>query len=468
MHISVANLSTLEQIRKFLTDSGLSWLATADGNPRVGVALSGGADSVALLLVGRGLGWQPVALHCNFQLRGEESTRDEKFVIDLCGSLGVDLKIVRFDVKSRIEQTGESVEMACRSLRYNWFAEMANQLRLKAVAVGHHRDDNIETLLLNALRGCGLAGVKGIPIMRDIYVRPLLAISRAEILRFLQNEGVSYVTDSTNYESLFSRNKIRNEILPLIERLFPGAESRLADTVGMLNADYQLFRDLVNSKRREYVSESGVVNLAAILQNESQALTLLYHLLDGEIDIERLRLMVDQSGSSGKIYQARSGRRYLLNRGRLIPLAAESEQEAPIGYNLRLDRSQLGPEPVSIVPGNDAVGITARLIGRAQFRPLRNPAYAWFDADALLADDLVVRHPRRGDYIHPFGMQGRQLLSDLFSDNKLSAIEKAQQWVLANNDEIVWVAGLRNSRLYPVTSQTANILELHAVDFAKK
>jgi tRNA(Ile)-lysidine synthase len=442
--MSVANVSTFEQIQKFLIDNQLEWLLHDLRGRSVGVALSGGADSVALLLVAIRMGWQPVALHCNFQLRGTESSRDEQFVRSLCNRLGVELLVTKFDVVARMAETGESTEMACRSLRYDWFARMAAERNLAAVALGHHRDDNVETFMMNAMRGCGLAGVKGIPVSRDIYVRPLLALTRQQILQFLEQEGKGFVTDSTNNETVYQRNKLRNVLLPEMEQLFPGALGRLADTVGMLNADYQLFRSLIAEKAALYVADDGTVDLAALLRDEPQPLTLLFHLLDGQIDMERLRVMVAQADSSGKRYQTASGREYLLDRGRLIPVA---------------DAPAASPKP----------SITQRLIPREEFRPMRNPEFAWFDADLLPPmSELTLRHPQVGDAILPFGMTGRQLLSDLFRDNKLSAIDKQHCWVLAHGDEILWVPGLRNSRLYSVTGSTTNIMELHVAGFAKK
>ncbi|MDE6498076.1 MAG: tRNA lysidine(34) synthetase TilS, partial [Muribaculaceae bacterium] len=174
------------------------------------VAVSGGADSVALLSIMCEEGYQCVAAHCNFHLRGEESTRDMRFVEQLTEKLGVDLYIKDFNVQAAMAVTGESVEMACRRLRYEWFEELLTLLRADDVAVGHHREDNVETFFLNLARGTGIAGLTGMSYRRDYVVRPLLDCSRMEIEEYLRERGLGYVNGSANAEDHYRRNKISN------------------------------------------------------------------------------------------------------------------------------------------------------------------------------------------------------------------------------------------------------------------
>ena len=192
---------------------------------RVLVALSGGADSVALLLVLRSLGYDCVAVHCNFHLRGEESMRDEKFVRGLCADLGLQLKVKDFNVKERMKADGVSVEMACRDLRYEWFEHERQSEQCCNIAVAHHSDDNVETLLLNMLRGTGIAGMAGIKPMNGYIIRPLLCVSRQEIEEFLKEVGQDYVIDSTNAVADVKRNRLRNIVLPVIMGQFPSAKT---------------------------------------------------------------------------------------------------------------------------------------------------------------------------------------------------------------------------------------------------
>ena len=189
---------------------------------RVVVAVSGGADSVALLSVLLELGYDCLAAHCNFGLRGAESVRDMRHVESLADRLGVDLCVRDFDVAARRADTGESVEMACRELRYEWFYELVDRERAQAIAVGHHAEDQLETLFLNLLRGTGITGLRGMRPRNGHVVRPMLECTRAEIEDYLHTRGLDWVTDSTNASDDFTRNRLRNRLLPLVDELFDG------------------------------------------------------------------------------------------------------------------------------------------------------------------------------------------------------------------------------------------------------
>jgi tRNA(Ile)-lysidine synthase len=185
------------------------------------VALSGGADSVALLLLLKEAGYQVHAAHCNFHLRGEESDRDEAFCVELCQGLGVALHRVHFDTREYAEVHQVSIEMAARELRYRWFEQLREDIGAAGICVAHHRDDSVETVILNLVRGTGLRGLTGIQPRNGSILRPLLCVSRAEIEDFLAKRGQKYVTDSTNLETDVLRNKVRLQVLPLLCELNP-------------------------------------------------------------------------------------------------------------------------------------------------------------------------------------------------------------------------------------------------------
>ena len=200
------------------------------------IALSGGADSTALLLIMKELGYNLRALHCNFHLRGEESDRDEAFVEELCKKQQVPLAVRHFKTVEEAKRRGISIEMAARDLRYEWFRTLSNSplkgenidsLPLREgwggsfVAVAHHREDQAETLLLNLLRGTGLLGLAGMQPKNGCIIRPLLCLSREEILEYLKSRGQSYVTDSTNSERIAQRNKVRLDVIPVLRNINP-------------------------------------------------------------------------------------------------------------------------------------------------------------------------------------------------------------------------------------------------------
>lgn len=193
---------------------------------KVIIALSGGADSVALLCLLQTLGYNCEAAHCNFHLRGKESDRDEAFVCQLCAKRQVPLHIVHFNTVRTAEERHISIEMAARELRYEWFEEIRRKSGANVIAVAHHRDDSVETLLLNLIRGTGINGLRGIRPKNEHIVRPLLCLDRKEIINYLNRTGQDYVTDSTNLQDEYTRNKIRLNLLPMMQEINPSCQRK--------------------------------------------------------------------------------------------------------------------------------------------------------------------------------------------------------------------------------------------------
>ena len=229
----------------------------AVANGKILTAVSGGADSVALLRVLAALGCNCIAAHCNFHLRGDEADRDEAFVRKLCHDIDIELRCTDFDVETYKKSHGVSTEMACRELRYEWFERQRAALGCSVIAVAHHRDDNIETFFLNLVRGSGITGLAGIKPCNGKIVRPLLGSSRDEIINYLKTLGQDYVTDSTNLENDYARNKIRNVMLPEISRLFPSAMAGIELTLDNLQGDYAVWSGAVEAFKRDAVEACG-------------------------------------------------------------------------------------------------------------------------------------------------------------------------------------------------------------------
>lgn len=423
----------------------------------VGVALSGGADSVALLLALREAGMLCTALHCNFGLRGHESDDDEMFVRGLCDSAGVPLELVRFDVPARRAATGESVEMSCRELRYNWFAEKAGELGLRHIAVGHHLEDDVETFFLNLLRGSGLPGLAGMAARRGIYIRPLLRCTRPEIEAYLHDKGAEFVTDSTNLSDCYGRNNLRLNVIPAFEKAVPGAVERIGRSIGYMHDDLALLDGLLAQKRSEYTGPDGSVDISSILNGPSPEhllFRMLLPLYPGFVAGQAAAIVeAARRGESGRIFDV-GAVRMLLDRGKL----SVYEEVAPVEPRVVDFRN----------PSTLPEWLSAVILPRSAFHPGRDATRMWIDAGALSAGyRFMLRSPRTGDRIAPFGMKGTRLLSDIFSDAKLSETAKHRIVVLvavdsATGDEkILWLPGLRASRHFPVTAATAEVLELH-------
>ena len=219
------------------------------------VALSGGADSVALLLLLKEHGFNVHAAHCNFHLRGVESDRDEAFCMELCQELGVELHRAHFDTHEYAELHKVSIEMAARELRYRWFEQLRQDVGAAGVCVAHHRDDSVETVLLNLVRGTGLRGLTGIQPRNGCILRPLLCVSRAEIEAFLSERRQKYVTDSTNLETDVLRNKVRLQVLPLLCELNPAVSENIQRTAENLGEAQEVLDAILTNYNSSNVLE---------------------------------------------------------------------------------------------------------------------------------------------------------------------------------------------------------------------
>lgn len=408
---------------------------------RVLVALSGGADSVGLLLVSRELGYTVESAHCNFHLRGTESQSDEEFVRRLCQRLDIPLHVCEFDTTAYAHSQGMSIEMAARELRYGWFDQLCQERGISNVATAHHADDNVETLLLNLVRGTGLQGLCGIPPRNGRVVRPLLCVGRNDIVRYLEQKGQDYVTDSTNLQTDFTRNKIRLEVLPLLRQLNPAADANLQRCIENLAEVQKVYRASVDALTAAALDGPSELDIATIMRAPSP-LCVLHELLAplgfGRAQVVDILRSIHHTGCCFHS----STHRIVVDRQQLL-IDTKDEVAASADDDMPSVDALLHSEIVPYVP---------------EFRFEHTAEKAYFDADLLAGRLLSLRHPRRGDRLRPFGMKGSRLVSDLLTDLKLSRLEKERQWLLCAGDDIVWVVGRRASDLYRVTSSTRRVI----------
>jgi tRNA(Ile)-lysidine synthase len=248
---------------------------------KVIVACSGGADSIFLLHILNELGFECIVAHCNFHLRGEESNRDENFVREYCKNKNLILTIKSFDTMSYATENKLSIEMAARELRYKWFEQVRQEYNAGAIAVAHHSDDSIETILLNLLRGTGLKGICGIRPKNGYIVRPLLCINRSEIEKYLETNHIEYITDSTNLENEYTRNKIRNIVLPILKEINPHLDAVMLSNAENFSSAEHIYRYYIEKEKSSAVSvtdDSYIVNLD-VVNNFVEPFSLLYECL---------------------------------------------------------------------------------------------------------------------------------------------------------------------------------------------
>ena len=435
------------KVERFIQRHGL-----LTGKRLVLVGLSGGADSVALLGVLVRLGYPCRALHCNFHLRGDESDRDEVFARQFADSLGVPFLKVDFDTRGYAAIHQESIEMAARSLRYRWFEEQRQAFDAEAIAVAHHRDDSVETLLMNLLRGSGIRGLGGIRPRNGQVVRPLLAVSRAEIEEWLQTQGWDYVTDSSNLSDAYTRNFIRLRVLPLLEQLNPAARETIARSAAHLSAAEQLYAYTVEEARKAVFITADSLSIEALMRYPSPE-TLLYEWLR-PLGFSRIvvgELFESLTGLSGKQFYSAT-HQVLKDRDRLYiaPLQEPSAWQ-PIEI------------PVATGELTQPLRLSFQLMERtSDFQLERASDTAYFDAEKL-PGRLTLRLPQTGDWFVPFGMRGRKKLSDFFADQKMNRWEKLRQPLLCAGESIVWVVGRRTDDRFRVGEETKMIFSVKKI-----
>ena len=411
------------------------------------VALSGGADSVALLRVLLEAGFGCYAAHCNFHLRGEESMRDERFVRELCKRFDVPLAVKDFDVTAYQQSNGGSVEMACRKLRYDWFEQERQRLECDVIAVAHHADDQVETFFLNLLRGTGLRGLSGMRRLNGHIWRPLLEISRKDILGYLSEIGQDYVTDSTNAENDYRRNRLRNLVLPVIEQQFPRSRERILNTMANLAND----RDLISDLAIQAIPDERHIQLSTLC-NHPDAPTLLYHRLRHlGFNREQCQQAITAAllGNSGRQF---TGAGYTLYVNRKTIDIENSKEDYNTFVEIPIDLSADVFNPIKITVSHNNAPFSALMCdGKNKVA---------FDTTLMACDRIVLRHWREGDRIRPYGMHGSKLVSDLFNDLKLDHNAKTSTWLLEADGDILWVLGHRASALYPVKPGSQDYLML--------
>jgi len=409
-------------------------------NDKILIALSGGADSVALLRVLVYLGYSCEAAHCNFHLRGEESDRDELFVCKLCKEQNIPLHVIDFDTNAYVAEHQVSIEMAARELRYNWFEELRKEVNADVVAVAHHRDDSVETLLLNLIRGTGINGLTGIRPKNNHVVRPMLSVSREDILVYLQDMKQDYVTDSTNLQDEYTRNKIRLNILPMMETINPSIKASLFTTASHLSDASLIYNRVIEDGKSRVLSQEGISieKLLAEPSPRSLLFEILFPLGFNPAQIDDIFLSLDRQ--SGRKFLSDS---WIIVRDRTHLLMKKLDSLSKIEQ----------PEEDKPVIKEERIPYTC------DFVIPRDKRIACFDADKISAP-LTLRKWQAGDRFVPFGMKGKKNVSDYLTDAKFSILQKENVYVLCSGEAILWLIGERTDNRFRIDENTKNLLIL--------
>ena len=434
------------------------------------VALSGGADSVALLLCLKELGYRVEAVHCNFQLRGEESMRDERFCEELCQRENIPLHKVHFDTESYADLHKVSIEMAARELRYHYFFQLKEALNAEGICVGHHKEDSVETILINLVRGTGLSGLMGIRPRNNDIIRPLLCVTRQEIEDYLRRHASTFVTDSTNLVDDVVRNKIRLNVLPQLAEINPSVTEAILTTANHLSEVDAIVQESLKTALGKAVSfinsatqvssnslssEPFQLDLSVVRAYPSPAYLLFYILKPLGFSSSQITEMVSHlDGQTGQLWYS-STHELTHDRGFFMVLPREGGEP----------RTLVIPETGRYVYDKQ---LSLRLTERTLAPSLtvsfsKNPTIVDLDASSIRFP-LTLRRVAEGDRFTPLGMRGSQLVSDFLTNIKRNRFEKRNQLVLLDaTGTILWVLGLRINDHFKLTPQSTSCLRIEAL-----
>jgi tRNA(Ile)-lysidine synthase len=436
------------------------------------VAVSGGPDSVALLTALASLAvplrLRLSALHVNYGLRGEESEEDARFVAGLCDELNVPLICERVDLSQLSKRSkGLSLQVRAREARYAAFRRAAAAVGAGRIVLGHTADDQAETVLMWMLRGTGASGLAGIRPMRDgMYVRPLLDVSRADVLSYLHAKGRAFRTDSSNLKPVYLRNRIRHEVMPLLKRFNPSLLETLTREAEILRdedtcldrwASEWMERQVHRAEDRSLaVPRAALLELPVALQRRvirralQQATGSVQGPAFGSVDAVLSKVVRGRSGSSLVLRDARAVREY--EHVRFLP-GRQRDERSPASH-----AGVPAGIPSTVVWPPTGQVIRLRFAGAEEGSVPAGRRIATFDADRF-THRLEVRSWRAGDVFQPRGMAGRRKkLQDYFSDIKLPREQRAGVPLLVAPEGILWIAGYRADHRFRVTPATTRIV----------
>ena len=448
-------MTMLEQFKAYINRCNL----IAEGDKLI-LALSGGIDSMVLADLLLKAKVEFVAAHCNFHLRGEESDGDDWFVRKFAEKRGIQCYVKHFETEKYAEKYGISIEMAARDLRYSWFEQLRQQLGYDKIAVAHHADDQAETFFINLLRGAGLRGLKGMQPQNGVIIRPLLWASREQIRQYAVENHIVWREDRTNVESVYLRNRIRNQLLPVFDEIQPEARQGLYKSLEHLASENELYRELLKEKLEQIVEREGDMQRLpfSALQFDSAgpstgsgtfafSFQLLFEWLrQYDFNTDQCQFIYEAIGTGIGNQYCSSTHKVVIGRNdlQLFELKENANEEIQIEAG---EEEILSPVHLHF----------SKLEKTTDYALDKSSEVAQLDYDKIQFP-LTLRHWRHGDRFHPLGMRGSKLLSDFFVDQKFTEWQKQNVWLLvSDNNDILWVVGYRIDDRYKVTVETNSV-----------
>jgi tRNA(Ile)-lysidine synthase len=411
-------------------------------------AVSGGMDSVLMAHLLKAAGFKFGIAHCNFMLRGNAANADQEFTRKLAQQLGVVFHTINFDTQKHAAEQKISIQMAARELRYQWFNHISQTTGYDVVALAHHQNDTIETILLNLTRGTGIAGLHGILPKNGQLVRPMLFLTRNDIETLITEEGLMYVEDASNASVKYARNKIRLQVIPLLKELNPNLEVTFENNLKHFRDLELLLEDKVKAVKRELLvrkQDEVHISLDEIGKLSPKRLLLFKLLQDFGFTYTVVDDLVSALGKHpGRVFE-NADFSLLLDREKLI--ISPKKEEVDVKISISQNDHEITYQNYKLTLLHDDSPLIIK----------NNPMAASIDADKLVYP-LTVRAWQQGDFFYPLGMKTRQKLSDFFTHEKVPLHKKSRVPILVNgNSEIVWIGGYRPDERYKVDNNTKKV-----------
>ncbi|MFL9482725.1 tRNA lysidine(34) synthetase TilS [Chitinophagaceae bacterium LWZ2-11] len=430
-------------------------------NTKLLLAVSGGADSVVLTDLVYRAGFDFVILHCNFQLRGAESTRDEQFVKELGKHYGKEVLVEVFDTLQYSSETKQSIEEAARTLRYEWFETVKGERltvssdRHLLIVTAHHANDNIETVLMKFFRGTGIKGLRGIlPYQKErSLIRPLLRFTKNDLLKYAKDNKLSFVEDSSNASDDYTRNFFRNKLIPAIKEVFPQTEENILHNIDRLQEVEQLYRQAIDLHKAKLIEvKNDEIHIPILKLKKAEPLkTIVWEITkDYSFSANQTDEVIKLFNADNGAFTASATHRIIKNRNWLI-IAPKATEEAFFVAVEKDDKEvvfQNGKLSFKIEQASSHVLKTAdNSIAALDLNDIKYP--------------LLLRKWKQGDYFYPLGMRKKKKLSKFFIDLKLSTTDKEKVWVLESNKKIMWVIGYRIDDRFKITEVSKELLVIN-------
>jgi tRNA(Ile)-lysidine synthase len=433
----------LDKVRKYIQKNQL--IKPTD---KILVGISGGRDSISLALILKNLDYNISLAHCNFNLRGEESDTDERFVCDFAKKQQVNLHKISFETEKHAKTKGISIQMSARELRYDWFDKISDEFNYNYIAIGHNRDDIVETFFINLIRGTGLEGLSGIKAKNGKIVRPLLDISRKEIDNYINSNNINYREDSSNASTKYIRNKLRHTILPEFRNISKNFDKSMSENIERLYQTNQVYKNEITFKKSKLLvelSDRTKINIERLKQLNPLSTYLYEFLKDYQFTastIDDIKNSLDSE--SGKVFYSKT-HQIVKDREELIltTIQKKTTEEIFLGKENRIIHSP--------------INLSIEVVGIKEFKMSKSKNIGALDIDKL-SFPLRLRKWEHGDFFMPLGMNRMKKLSNFLIDSKVSMTDKNQTYVIQSKNDIAWIVGHRIDDRFKITKDTKNIL----------